>query len=375
MMKQVLGPHLYENLIAQLSGKPVLTTDEYSLFSDAHVIGDSPGTPYSLLNVVGIPEPGLVRAAIVLRCDNHIEWTTPDMEKTDVERYHGGSFPEEAAALASLSMGIRLKAGALTRTFRPGDDPKGRPMHWDRQPIASITLEHGRKLRLPDAARGTLEHLNALQTLPLLPPDAASVLVRAARMYQDAIWIAESQPELAWLLLVSALETAANQWKKSKSSPVEIVKVAKPALYEHLSKFGQDILGTVSEHIAGPMQSTKKFLDFVMQFIPCAPVQRPPVWCQCSWEPEHMLSVLTQIYDYRSKALHQGIPFPAPMCEIPYTQDWEVPAERSLGLASSVRGGVWVANDTPMLLHVFEYITRNVLQKWAEQSVDRVRHF
>jgi len=33
-------------------------------------------------------------------------------------------------------------------------------------------------------------------------------LTRAARLYQDALWMIESEPSLAWLLLVSAIETA-----------------------------------------------------------------------------------------------------------------------------------------------------------------------
>jgi hypothetical protein len=35
---------------------------------------------------------------------------------------------------------------------------------------------------------------------------------RAARLYQDALWIVESEPNLAWIMLVSTVETAAKEW-------------------------------------------------------------------------------------------------------------------------------------------------------------------
>lgn len=38
--------------------------------------------------------------------------------------------------------------------------------------------------------------------------------------------------------------------------------------------------------------------------------------------------------------------------------------ERPPGLAAGTVGTVWVLKDTPMLLHIFEYITREVLKAW-----------
>ena len=74
---------------------------------------------------------------------------------------------------------------------------------------------------------------------------------------------------------------------------------------------------------------------------------------------------MNKIYDYRSRALHGGIPFPAPMCEPPYSDEsWDAPAETPLGLAAHRMGGVWVAKDMPLLLHTFEYMVRRVLLKW-----------
>jgi len=39
-------------------------------------------------------------------------------------------------------------------------------------------------------------------------------------------------------------------------------------------------------------------------------------------------------------------------------------AEKLFSLASSAMDGTWVAKDTPILLHTFEYIVRNALIAW-----------
>jgi len=83
------------------------------------------------------------------------------------------------------------------------------------------------------------------------------------------------------------------------------------------------------------------------------------------WSPDNLKKAFRQIYAYRSKALHDGMPFPAPMCEPPFLHElWETVAERPLGLATSLVSGTWLAKDTPMLLHTFEYIARKAIDAW-----------
>ena len=130
----------------------------------------------------------------------------------------------------------------------------------------------------------------------LSPIDAIS-LIRAARLYQDAIWIAE--------------------------------------------------------------------IDFILTHLSKPPDMRPPEFAQHEWNPQSLERSLRTIYHWRSRSLHNGTPFPDPMCNPPFGQEnwfWEKP----LGLASSSRGAVWVSEDTPMLLHLFEYIVRNALLLWWE---------
>ena len=95
------GPPTYTNWVAFSEGMLWLAAEEYPLFTDARITGEIDQGPYHFLNTVPRWEPGLVQPAVILRCDRHTQFPQPDMTKTDVDRYHGGSFPEEMAALSS----------------------------------------------------------------------------------------------------------------------------------------------------------------------------------------------------------------------------------------------------------------------------------
>ena len=72
---------------------------------------------------------------------------------------------------------------------------------------------------------------------------------------------------------------------------------------------------------------------------------------------------LRQVYNYRSKALHSGTPFPDPMCSAPFDTDSR-PEERPSSISAAAAGAVWQAKDLPMYLHTFAYITRGALLNW-----------
>jgi hypothetical protein len=360
--------------LALNDGKPCLTTDEYPLFTDAWITGDAAQGPYRFLNTVPRHDSGLIQPAIVLRCDLHGDFPLPDMTKTDTSRYHGGSFPEEVSALSSLALGIRLRAGGPTRLFEAGGDPKGRPIEWVPRPFTTILIrKEALGWVLPNAAEGThpLDGLGILRFLIKLSRPDATALVRAARLYQDALWLVESEPSLAWLMLVSAVETAANQWRKSKEAPVDRLRTSKPGLYQYLANIGPEVPERVAEEVAESLGSTKKFVDFVLEFLPPPPSGRPPEAYQHPWDSGEIRETVRCVYGHRSRALHDGIPFPAPMSRPPFTLGWATPSERPTAFAASECGGSWLAKDTPIFLHTFEYIVRGVLLEWWRQGAPK----
>ena len=341
---------------------PVL---EFPLFTDALVIEEANFGPYAFLNTEDFRDD-IVRTAIVLRyaaCDYEAHREQRTCDKSRTELYHGGYAQDELAALASLILGIRLSAGSVSREFKLKGDPLGRPTELGSRDKPFFRTP--RNYVIPSTASGqhNLQDLQRIEELKDVSQKKAVAIIRSARMYQQALWVAESEPSMTWLLMVSALETAANEWQRAKGDPVERLKESKPELHKYLSSLSDDsILKKVAEGVADSLGNTKKFVSFVQAFRPDPPPQRPTERFQFPWDDENWTKALKTIYGYRSNALHEGIPFPAPMCSPPIRRsDLGVCGEFPTDLE---KGATWIRADLPVHLHVFEYVTRNVLLKW-----------
>ncbi|HEV2828823.1 MAG TPA: hypothetical protein VGW76_14605 [Pyrinomonadaceae bacterium] len=154
-MKDIVkkGPASYENWKASLVGIPMQSAFEYPLFTDAHIVGhDIENTgPYRLINCVNVLHKS--RPALILHAENYLRYDPEVKLETDDETYHGGYLHDEIAALVSLALGMRLKAGDATRSYGP-EDTRGRPISYgfhedpippsiDERPIVrSATGEH-----------------------------------------------------------------------------------------------------------------------------------------------------------------------------------------------------------------------------------------
>ncbi len=261
-----------------------------------------------------------------------------------------------------------MRAGGESRCFSGLDDPLGRPIGWDHRPMPVLNLDRN-ELVLPEVVgEHSLEELNRLELLLRLSPPQAVAIVRAARLYEDALWIVESEPSLAWLMIVSSLETAANQWQTEDGTAVERLTDAKPDLVKILKATGGDsLVETVAAAIEPSLGATRKFVKFMLHFLPPAPKIRPSEPFQILWDERPMKKIFTKVYEYRSKALHEGKPFPAPMCAPACKLDVDGYVEKgTFALAEGSCGGVWKANAVPISLHTFHHIARGVLLKWWE---------
>ena len=381
-LRDLDAPYSYKNWQEFANGKPPLVIEEYPLFSDAHLtdVFEEDCGPYQFIHLVGqLAECGIARPKFILRFSRHIEVdiSVEDMQKKRDDIYHGGNPVDEIAALASLALGVRLKAGGQTREFRVGenDDPRGVPMVFGsiRDPVIPVGNS---SLILPKSC-GSYMHRNIRQELkpfakfPKISNSDATALVRAARLYQDALWIAESEPSLAWLMFVSAMEAAANHWRNSLGNPSDIVKELDPDLYKIAKGTKEtDSANKVICRAAKTLKATKKFIDFSMNFRPPPPPERPEhKWAQHSWKRKKFRATLSKIYDHRSRALHDGLPFPAPMCQPPVIYSRHDLPEIPLGLGASSGYSTWPAKETPILLHTYEYIVRGSLLKWWNSMV------
>ena len=368
----------YWNMREFREGMAAGQISEYTLYGDSRIIGEycCPRSPYRFINLVPFHhEPGEIREAITLR----ISWVVNAERKfgtsTDWKSYHGGWATDELAALASLRLGVRLKAGGETRTFGAySEDPLGTPIA-SRKGKPDVLLRNQR-LVLPSVfEESNLVSLRAIEPLRNISESQFTALVRSARQFQNAIWIAESEPELAWLLLVSAIETAANEWSSSldtNTSPQDMLLEIKPEFSKQIIESGGvKTHAIVANELTRTLRATKKFLDFCIEFLPQPPNQRPPVHAQIDWNKSHLKKVLNKIYQYRSLALHEGIPFPAPLCTAPdrIEEDGRVSHAEigTLALAVHTLGASWRSNDLPISMNAFCHLVQGTLNNWWDK--------
>ena len=372
------GPYAYENWLAAVAGGPFEGGFEFPLYSDAEFRAQANKFwgPYTLFNTLSGPSPyNSVRPIFVLGVDLHLkpsDLVDRDAETTDVERYLGGGPELEMAALCSLAMGIRLKPGGMTRVFnKQSEYPRGLPYGAD---VEGATRRTGGLATgiLPEVLKFEVRDVDRVATYPLINPEQAIALARVAKLYQDAVWVAEGEAALSWLFLVSAIETAADSWYGAdKRSPAAELRELRPEVAQRLQEAGgNSLVEDIAGHFAGTLGALKKFASFVLEFLPETPKTRPPLKAQVSWSPDEMKRFLKVIYGLRSKALHDGIPFPPVMCERPYqAPDWEAPAEAPVEDVYRNAYGVWKRENTPMLLHTFEHVARGALLKWWDSMV------
>lgn len=283
------------------------------------------------------------------------------------------NLPDEMAALLSLCLGTRLKAGSVSRRFDFSfDDEFGAPVTNERRPAPSLRIGN-RSLVLPEVA-GTkaLEEIGRLGSISELPSSAMVSLMRAARMYQEALWLAESEPALSWLLFVSSLEAAAQSWSLEQGTPTQSFELSYGGVAKLLRLSGGDgLLAEVAKEMAPLVGATRKFVGFCERFMPTSLPSRPGASFQINWDCKTRGQILKKVYQYRSRALHGGTPFPLPMCQPPHrdTSTGEHAERGTVALGVITQAGTWSADDLPISMHTFHRLTRLALLAWWDSLV------
>jgi hypothetical protein len=361
-MADDLRPKSWRNWQERDAGKPSKFAYEHELYSDAVVNGIATDFgPYRLLNPIAGPRRDeTCRPVAVLRIDYHVPESAQDGE------IESGGVAEEMSSLMSLCLAIRVRAGPRVRIFHNDDDLRGEPR--SDHPVNRPYLAHGSWTPIVARTNRTVDfdELGVLENYPKLSPENATALVRAARLYQDALWVSEREAALTWLFLVSAVETAALAFYKGRQpSPVEMLRDLRPNLAAACGRHGEEHLAEVAKQLAHVSGAQKRFLDFVEEFRPDPPSSRPAEYRQ-DWEWKPFKQSLKLIYGLRSQALHAGDQVPLELC-IPPEPFGSSPSERRRDYHAESRDHHHrpaIDEKFPMLLHVFEYVVQGCLVKW-----------
>jgi hypothetical protein len=376
------GPHGWVNWQAEHRGMPRRKSahpenivihpiwEEFALYTDAKLEGtDLRLGPYEFLINERIQQATLGRAhrMVILRRWDHLfdAPIAPREPRDDDDDYFGGDVGDEMAALVGLALGRRFRSGGLVRQGLPIETlPIGMPDE-NRHRRPGLELPHRRPMIATVADPSSLKAAEELLTIyPTLEAGDAVALVRSARQYCDGLWLADSDPRLAWIKFVGALEAASNRRDDTRHpDPVAQLKQHRRDIYRILEPGPAEILEAVAEKVSGLFWQEVKVWSFIKAFDPGPPVRRPdPVW-QVDWDS--LEEAARVIYDHRSRDLHEGIAWPWPLCEPPeMPPNGEIPSECFPAIAVSGKGGQWTRDRLPMYLHVFEHLVGGALRNW-----------
>ncbi len=354
----------YRNSILQKQADKKIAIYEFVIYSDSIFTDEvENGEIYSFLNMLP-PHDNLVSPSITVRANWFIDINKTIYSDTNsyTDDFHGGWFTDEIAALVSLKLGVRAHGGSIIRTFNYDNSEFGQPRA-DLTPCPILTKDRRASIAPTVSKNTAINTLDAINDIGNLQEDKFNSLIKAARNFQNSLWICESSPNLAWLMIVSALETAAVQWEENKQSPIEKFEHSKPEMFEYLNneKY-RELIPIIASEFSSTFGVTKKFLDFCLNFLPDEPEVRPAVG-QIDWSRGGLKKIFNTIYGLRSKALHTGQPFPEPMSSPPFQYDGIAEAA-IIGKALSTLGGTWTPKDAPINLNTFIYMAHSILNKW-----------
>lgn len=369
-----MGTDAWRNWRAFDDDSPEMENFHDELYSDRHFSG-GPTTrgPYTLTSILGrgqLNDEPSVRPAIRMRVGLHAS-LIPELVQdgklvsANSDSYHGGDASDEIAALASLTLGVRLRVAGTTQLsgiHRPGE--KEGSVYLEVIPLATPGRPGDEYVPAALNRSAQLDQLERLDSFPTLNEQDQIALVRAARSYAVGLWWSNEDQNQAWLQFVTAMEIAATRRQKIKASAEDLVESLWPELWSSLQPAEESVRAQVAEQIAGQIRATRKFIDFVSQCAPAAPELRPEIG-QLPWE--EMANHAKLIYKHRSDALHGGKPFPLPMLERPRIEETGAIQEIPYGLSTGGRGGVWNSKEAPMLLSTFEHIARGCLLNWWDE--------
>lgn len=339
--------------------------EEFAFYSDANVwVNELSVGPFDFIPIGANVRPrvGKLERALVMRRWDHIFDRSEHAagEHDPVSYMVGGDVGEEMSALLGLALGRRFRSGGTVReAIAPEEVPIGSPNEMYHQPpVLESPHDHPMIPWIVDEV--SLEEARSLFELyPTLDGVDAVALVRSARQYVDGLWLADSDPRLAWIKFVGALEAASNRRDDARhEDPVAQLKRHKPALHRLLAHESPEALEAVAGEVARLYWQSSKVWSFVKAFDPGPPSIRPEEdFLRFDWS--RLEEAIFTFYDYRSRDLHDGIPWPIGLCQPPE------PTESGLTEVANMGYRAHMDKELPLMeMYVFAYLVGGAIRNW-----------
>jgi len=183
----------------------------------------------------------------------------------------------------------------------------------------------------------------------------------AVRLYHQALLVIEDQPDIAYLNLVSSIETLCQDYVIEGMTLLQID--------ENLSNLVNSIEDkTMSNEIEKAILRrekfiNKKFVAFIKEYT------EESFWIRNDRpefgriNPDQFEEILKRIYKQRSKYLHTGEPFPKSIYFKP-----PAGAEMDAAIAMMSKGKLWEQKDFIPYPHFFEKLVNHVLMNFLKKN-------
>ncbi|MFB3895224.1 MAG: hypothetical protein ACE14V_02865, partial [bacterium] len=280
---------------------------EYEVIVDARFVDEFNYDTYYITPWEITNKPNGEERRLCLRI-NQINYYTDNSHLHDPSYsfYYNDGLAEEIVALTSLFLRARMRLGQMVRWF---DKPLIRPIRkeWIDKPLIN---ENKILKELPDWFK-SVEKLN---------PEYHEPFKKAAFSYQQALHLIENQPALAYLILVSAIETLSHS----------IDQKGKTSLFDLDNKLGtivkkvecQELRQELEEAIINQFfKAKRKFIDFISEHV------EESFWAKNNRQihSNQLKDILGRIYDQRSKTIHTGEQFPPFIFMPPEEHESDIP--------------------------------------------------
>lgn len=323
---------------------------EYELTTDAKILGYYTYDPYGFCIWEFADKRDGEERKLILRTEQYTaSW---HLESDSPEYYHGGDIPEELVALASLFLRRKIKLGPIVRM---NDFPKliGITRRWiDRDLIEDVS-------NLKDLIKW-------LELVERLDIKYHYKFILATRLYHRAILDIETQPDVAYLNLISAIEVLSNEFELDDvlenlkdNLDIELLDEIRSLDEPDLQKeFEIALLKRINKR---PQQFVKFILKYIMDDDEFWTYEKRPKYWKIT--PKVLPELLERVYQQRSNFLHDGVPFQPDIFHPPALK-----TEINIGKALQDRGKKWTSEEFIPYPHFFERLINHVLKNFLKKN-------
>ena len=328
-------------------GSDEFITREYEVLTDSHVVGEIFFGPYYFtIWEFGKTIEGEKRK-LCLRIKEKKFLGNEYDTATRHGFYHGGGIAEEIVALSSLALHGRFILGTIVR-----DDDKPR-MYASRYGYIDGSLIKGKK---------KIKELSQFfELIKGLKVECHLKFILAVRLYHQALLVIEDQPDIAYLNLVSSIETLCQDYSIENMTLSQIDETLANLVK---SIENEALMNEIEKAILRREKLiNKKFVSFIMDYTEDSFWKRKDRPEYGRVNPDQFEDILKRIYNQRSKYLHSGEPFPKSIYFVPVAD-----AEIDEANAMTSKDKRWEQKDFIPYPHFFEKLVNHVLKNFLKRN-------